>query len=188
MFRSTGNVLHFEGTVSGDPLPVVAALHNLIHKQGYGDITLDFARALYMAPSFMVPLVSVCRGYRREQVDFDIVMPSDKKAASLISNANWAHLISPEHFESKSENNQRHLSATQFFTPDEHHTAVDRSINLLLEVAAGMGRSRIKALEWALNEISDNVLNHAESPIGGIMQVVSDVTPVSHPAITRVLG
>lgn len=173
MFWSSANTLHFEGDVSGDPLPVVAALHNLVHKQGYEDIALDFKKATFLAPAFMVPLVSVCRSYRKENVDFDIMFPDDRKSAAILSNANWAYLISPEHYESRGENNQRHLSATQFFTPDDHHKAVDKSISLLLEVAAGMDRSRIKALEWALNEVSDNVLNHAESPIGGIMQVVS---------------
>lgn len=34
-------------------------------------------------------------------------------------------------------------------------------------------RTQLKALEWALNEITDNVLNHAESPIGGLVQIQS---------------
>ena len=173
MFRTVENSIIFDGTQSGDPLPVVAALHSLIHKQGYQDVTLDFRRARFLAPAFMLPLVSLCRAYRREKVDFTIVMPEDRKIANLFSNANWSHLIAPEHYESKSENNISNLSATQFFTPDEHHEAVDKSIGLLLQIASGMDRSRLKALEWSLNEISDNVLNHAESPIGGLMQVVS---------------
>lgn len=179
LLRSSGNNLYFDGDQRGTPLPVIAALHNLIHKQGYSEVVLDFQYAGYLSPAFVLPIVSACRAYRRERVGFEIVMPGDRKSANLFSNANWAHLISPEHFESKSENNIKHLSATQFLTAEDHHSAVDRSIGILLEVAEGLDRSRIKALEWSLNEITDNVLNHAESHIGGLMQVVTYSKKVS---------
>src|SRR5437660_4581721 len=44
----------------------------------------------------------------------------------------------------------------------EQFDAVDRSINVILQSIGGLDRSRLKALEWSLNEITDNVLNHAE--------------------------
>lgn len=34
-----------------------------------------------------------------------------------------------------------------------------------------MERSSFAAFEWSINEITDNVLTHAESPIGGVVQV-----------------
>jgi hypothetical protein len=46
-------------------------------------------------------------------------------------------------------------------------------LELILHRARGIDHNRLKALEWALNEVCDNVLNHAESAIGGIMQVVT---------------
>jgi hypothetical protein len=100
-------------------------------------------------------------------------MPDNVKSAAIMSNANWAHLIIPEKFESKSENNIKHISATQFFSADEHHRAVDKTINLMLQLVEGLDRSKFKALEWSLNEITDNVLNHSDSPVGGLIQVVT---------------
>lgn len=173
MFQSVGNHLHFEGNLKGDVLNVIGRLHNLIHKQGYQDIILDFSKAGFLSPAFMLPIVTACRAYRREKVEFSIIMPENRAGASIMSNANWAHLIIPEQYDSKSENNIKHISATQFFTAEEHHKSVDKSIGLLLQLAEGMDRNRIKALEWSLNEITDNVLNHSESPVGGVMQVVT---------------
>jgi anti-sigma regulatory factor (Ser/Thr protein kinase) len=163
----------FDEAVGGEFLHATAALHNLVHKLGYQDVVLDFSETQRLWPEFMVPLVTMCRLYRQEHVDFQIVEPQDPQAARILSNTNWAHIIQPEKFESKSAYNKNHLSVRQYFTPDEHHDAVDASLELILHKARGIDHDRLKALEWALNEICDNVLNHAQSPIGGIMQVVT---------------
>jgi anti-sigma regulatory factor (Ser/Thr protein kinase) len=170
---SDGNRLFFVGSVSGEFLPTTAAVHNLIKKQGYRDVVLDFRRSTFLSAEFMVPFVTTCRAHRQDKVDFELLMPDDSRSAALMSNTNWAHLISPEQFEPKDENNIRHLSARQYFTSDEHHRAVDDSLETILKSISGIDRSRLKALEWALTEITDNVLNHAESPVGGIMQVMT---------------
>jgi hypothetical protein len=172
-FWSEGNHLHLSGRVDGDVRQVSAALHNIVHKQGYQDLTLDFSGATFLAPFTMVSIATMCRAYRRERVVFDLVFPRENKSARLLDNANWAHLIIPERFPDRAGLNVRNLSATLFTTPDQHYKAVDQSIDLFLSSAEGIDRSKLKALEWSLNEITDNVLNHAESPIGGVMQVVN---------------
>ncbi|HWE45960.1 MAG TPA: STAS-like domain-containing protein [Caulobacteraceae bacterium] len=178
MFRTDGNIIYFNGEqkggVTGDTLKVLAALHGIVKKQGYEDVTLDFSHAGFIQPSFLVPLATVCRAYRKEKIDFDLVMPAEAKTAALMSNANWAHLISPEKYVARDEFNKHHLSALQFMSAEEHHAAVDRCVALLLQTLVGIDRKRIKALEWALNEITDNVLNHAESHVGGVVQVVNN--------------
>jgi anti-sigma regulatory factor (Ser/Thr protein kinase) len=100
-------------------------------------------------------------------------MPSEQKTTLLMSNTNWAHLLSPGQFEAKVGSDLMHLYARQYRTSEEHFQAVDDSVRVMLNSLEGIDRSRLKALEWALNEITDNVLNHANSPIGGIMQVVT---------------
>lgn len=167
MFRSEANHLLFTGSTGDDVLPVTAALHNLITKQGYKDIILDFNKVEFVDNSFVFPLVTTARFHRAENVDFELILPEDPKLANLFRNANWAHLISPERFDPRDERNKEHLSAIQFTDADDHFKAVDRSMDLLLRTLKGLDRSRLKALEWSLNEITDNVLNHSESPVGG---------------------
>jgi hypothetical protein len=173
MFRSEGNHLYFLNNTADDIFPVTAALFNLIHKQGYKDVILDFSQSNFLDPKFMLPLVATARSYRSDKVDFDLIMPSDQKAAKLIENTNWAHLITPERFEARDNRNINHLSAIQYMNAREQFDAVDRSMNIILQSIGGLDRSRLKALEWSLNEITDNVLVHSESPLGGIVQVVS---------------
>jgi hypothetical protein len=173
MFRSESNHLYFSGPTGDDVLPVVAALHNLVHKQGYKDVILDFQKSGYLDPKFMLPLVATARLYRIEKVDFELIEPEDLQSARMLQNTNWAHLIWPEKYDARDERNQMHLSAVQYSTAGDQFAAVDRSIDVILKSVGGLDRGRLKALEWSLNEITDNVLNHAESPMGGLVQVVT---------------
>lgn len=173
MFWNVGNHLHFEKSVGGDPLPVIAALYNLIKKQGYQDLVLDFSRSTSLAASFVLPIITVCRSYRIQKVDFDLILPEERKTAGLFLNTNWAHLIKPEKFEDRGGRSQHHFSATQYRTSDEQFSVVDASMAMMLQSLPGIDRSRLSALEWALNEVTDNVLNHSSSPIGGILQVIT---------------
>jgi hypothetical protein len=173
LFRSESNHLYFSGPTGDDVLPVVAALHNLVHKQGYKDVILDFSKSGYLDPKFMLPLVATARLYRIEKVDFELIEPEDPSSARLLQNTNWAHLIWPEKYDARDDRNQLHLSAVQYSTAEDQFAAVDRSIDVILRSVGGLDRDRLKALEWSLNEITDNVLNHAESPMGGLVQVVT---------------
>lgn len=170
--RSEANHIYFDAKLQGDFLPATAALHNLAIKQGYQDIILDFRNTRFLAADYMIPLVTSCRAYRSQKIDFEILMPDDRQAANLFSNTNWAHLISPERFEAKDDKNINHMSARQYINPEQQFKAVDDSIEVIIKSISGIDRSRVIALEWALNEITDNVLNHAESNIGGIIQVI----------------
>lgn len=171
--RSEGNRIYFSGDVGGDPLPTVAALHDIIKRQDYSDVVLDFRDARTLWPGYMLPLVTTCRAYRQDRVDFELLVPDDRKVAGLMINTNWANLILPEKFDEQVKKDNKHMPARRFISGDEHFDAVDASLELILSLVPGIDRNRIKALEWALNEITDNVLNHSQSPLGGIMQVVS---------------
>jgi hypothetical protein len=173
MIKTEGNTLLFSGSSSlSDLHRPLAMMHNLVSKQGYQDITLDFSAATVLSASFMLPLVCILRSYRLNKVDLYLVLPTDDKLARLFNNANWAHQIDPQHFDPRDEFNQNHVSAIQFRDADEQQAAVDKVVNLILEFMPHLDRRKIAALEWAINEITDNVLNHSESRIGGLVQAI----------------
>ena len=128
MFRTEANHLHFVGNTGAEVLPVTAALHNLIHKQGYRDVTLNFSKAGFLDAKLMLPLVTMARFYRSEKVDFDIIEPEEAGPRRLLQNTNWAHLIDPAKFDARDDRNQLHLSAIQYSTADDQFRAVDASL------------------------------------------------------------
>jgi hypothetical protein len=173
MFRTEHNNILFSGKIDDDLHKVSAALFNLTKKQGYSDIILDFSAVTRLSPRIMLPLSTVVRAYRRDGIDFDFVLPQDQKLSSLLRNTNWLHLMAPERFEPRDEYNVDHLSAIQFSNAEQHDEAINRSMNVILQSSRNLNRNHLKALEWSLNEITDNVLNHAQSPMGGVVQVVN---------------
>jgi anti-sigma regulatory factor (Ser/Thr protein kinase) len=44
-------------------------------------------------------------------------------------------------------------------------------VNAILGAIPDLDRKNLAALEWSINEITDNVLNHSRSTIGGLVQV-----------------
>jgi anti-sigma regulatory factor (Ser/Thr protein kinase) len=56
----------------------------------------------------------------------------------------------------------------QFLNHDEREVATDKVINSALRTAK-LQRNHMAALEWAVNEITDNVLTHSDSKVGGFL-------------------
>jgi hypothetical protein len=142
LLGSESNHLHFSGPTGDNVLPVVAALHNLVHEQGYKDVILDVSKSGHLDSKF-------------------------------IRNTSWAHVIWPREYDARDDRNQLHLSAIKYSTAEELFAAVDRSIDVILRSVGGLDRGQLKAPEWSLNETTDNVRNYAESPMGGLVQVVT---------------
>ncbi|PHY21377.1 STAS-like domain-containing protein [Caulobacter sp. BP25] len=167
------NEIFLGGNLQGEPLPALAAIFNLIEKQGYRDVVLNFKSASFISAAYMMPIVMVCLRYRRlSGVDFNLKMPTNKRLAKVMLNTNWSHYMCGVYpkFDDLNLNN---MSVMSFSDAKEHEKAVDKIVHTLLRVLRGATRSKMKALEWALNEITDNVLGHAQSRVGGLVQVLS---------------
>jgi anti-sigma regulatory factor (Ser/Thr protein kinase) len=117
----------------------------------------------------MVPALAVIRDFRREGVTFDLVQPNQQSARSIFHNANWAHLINDLEHEASTFDGEGHLPASAYRTQAEHISAVDRVMSMILK-AVPLNRKQLAALEWSVGEITDNVLNHAQSEMGGVIQ------------------
>ncbi len=161
------------GLAIADFRRVTATLYNLTHSRGYRDITLDFAECSFTHAPPMVALICDCMRYQKLGVDFTLVAPNNLLLSRLFINSNWARLIDPEQFPVSGYSPPKHNPATQFTTIEEQGDIVNRVMDTLLASMSGFNRSHLKAIEWSLNEIIDNVLVHAHSPVGGVVQVTA---------------
>jgi anti-sigma regulatory factor (Ser/Thr protein kinase) len=173
MIRTETNTIIFDGDLRSDLRSTIACIYQLSQKLGYQDILLDFRRAKYADASLMLPLSSYAEYYRKHHVDFSLVEPADGRLRRLFLNTNWAHFIDPRSYALSEKRRFNNLPAIQFSDSDAQHSAVNSAMEVLMETIKVEDRKQLKALEWALNEITDNVLNHAESPTGGIVQIQS---------------
>ena len=167
-----GNSVRFCGTQSwADLRRSCALLHETISRRGFRDVTLDFSQCERVTQSVMLPLMPVVSGYRNEGVAFYLVPPQQENLRRLFENANWSHFISPcVHSASRHEGG--HVPALNYGESEKEFEILDRVMDLILE-SLQPDRQTLKAVEWSLWEIMDNVSSHAESSVGGFVQATA---------------
>jgi hypothetical protein len=151
-----------------------SALYKLIDRMGYLDLILDFTECDNVFERFVLPIACLTRYYRQEyNVSFELKHPRSQQLSGLFRNANWSHLIDPDNNEPTRFDGTQHVPACQFFTPDDHFSAVDKVLDAVLCTLPDLSRDSLKALKWSLDEITDNVLQHSESKVGGFLQATT---------------
>ncbi len=166
------NIIKFQGQYRDADLhhPLVC-LHHAVHDHGYQDITLDFSDCTETYPGPMLALCVELLRLRIEHVDATLILPKRDVLARLFVNANWANLIEPRKYDPSKFRGHTQIPATVFANPAEQNDAVNRIVNAILGGIPDIRREHFAALEWSINELTDNVIVHAESPIGGLVQV-----------------
>lgn len=175
MVESYEKHIFINGTLGGDDYRrTLAAIHRATHEQKYSNIALDFSECIAAYPSGMLPVISYVRALTKSHVDFSLVLPKDEMLARRFKSSNWAHLLEPRnHNESRSSQNQSNVPALVFLNEQDQQSCVNRIVDSILRTVSGLNRSDFAAVEWALNEITDNVLNHSQSATGGIVQLTA---------------
>lgn len=168
----TENTVSFSGSFGLQDLHrPLAGLHQAVQKAGYSDIILDFSRCDAAFPAAMLALCAQVSKLRQAQIDIDLRLPKDEKLRRLFQNANWAHYIAPRIYDPSTFRGYTQIPATQYASPEDQSKAVNRIVNAILGAIPEMERKDFAALEWAINELTDNVLVHSESSVGGFVQV-----------------
>src|SRR5216684_1948072 len=162
--HTSGNRITIQGPLrTKDVRRVLAAMHNLINSLGYQDIELDFGSCTATFSGPMLSLAAYAERYLINGIDVDLTLPSDLNLQRLFLNTNWAHLIDPRRYEPSRYKGRTQIPAIKYASGIDQHTAVQSVMTKMLSALADFDRSHLKAIEWSLNEITDNVLNHARS-------------------------
>ena len=151
-----------------------AILHHAIDQRGYRDVILDFSTCEGISESVMLPLVPILTKYRElENFDFRYIQPQEDVLRRLFINTNWAHYIMPERY-AQNPHEGGHVPALRFGygANGGQGDILDRVMDLILSQLQ-TNRDTLKAVEWSLGEIMDNVPNHADSPVGGFVQATA---------------
>ena len=171
--EQTGNQIFVSGSLSLDSFRgLLAAIHQAAIEKGHAEVTLDFSDTTWVDPGPMVAVLAFCIQLRDESdVDFSLVRPGAGNVWRLFSNANWAHLVAPQQFSKSTWHPPSGLPASRFRSPKEQDEIVSQIVDAVLASPAGLARPGLAAFEWAVNEITDNVLQHADSAQGGLVQL-----------------
>ena len=150
---------------------LLAAIHDRVVNRGYSDLVLEFSDC---TSAFAGPMLALCAQVvkmRAEGIGAALVLPSDLKLQKLFKNANWAHHIDPERFEVSKFKGSSQVPALHFVTANDQDRSVNTIMNAVLGSLSDFTREDLAAIEWSVNEITDNVINHSESATGGFVQL-----------------
>lgn len=171
MIPRSGNILYFSSPVVIETIPgIAAALHHAV-KAGYPELTLDFTDCTAALPAPMLALCSRVVRLRQEDINCKLIMPKKHSLANHFVNANWAHLLDPESFSQSKFRGHTIFPATHFEDSVGQRNAVDRVVSAVLGSTIGIDRHGLSSFEWSIAEITDNVLLHSQSSIGGLVQL-----------------
>lgn len=132
----------------------------LERKRGF---TFDFRRTQFAAPVAMTQLVVHTDACRQSGMHFDVIGPSNPKTRGVFEHRNWAHHLSPVNYEPNDRQPVGWLPVARYPTDEQLLGLVNHTCDVVLR-EADVRRSALHGLEWALNEIADNVFQHADAP------------------------
>jgi anti-sigma regulatory factor (Ser/Thr protein kinase) len=167
--RAHRNTIIISGDLRLDSFPrLTSVIFQLVAKAGYPEVILDFSNLTSLTHS-VVPVMAahLRRLVRDEKVEFEYIPPRHAPLAGRIEKLGLAHYIEHRRF-SKPRLNSSDPSVLQFLDQDEREVAVDKVLKSALR-KTDLSRQNIAALEWAVNEITDNVLSHSNSQVGGFL-------------------
>ena len=97
------------------------------------------------------------------------ILPKKYDVRKLFRRVNWAYFLNPEKFEPTESHHDRHLIIHSFDNGNDQKRIVDDFMDVVLRTME-ISRDVISGIEWSINEITDNVLNHSQSKVGGFVQ------------------
>lgn len=159
----TGRTFNYSSYLSVLPA-LVAALRNNVDS-----VTIDLSTQQFFFPDGMAPLCALIRHLAEHKVYSDVLTPDDDRMFRYFRTAGWAAAMEG------GRSDQRRLGSTYlplsyYDTYTELNELVQQAVRVVAEadvVSSGV----LDAISWTLNEVADNVLNHAGENTRGWIQL-----------------
>ena len=152
---------------------LLAAMHNTVKKKGFEEVELDFSSCSAAFGGSMLAVAAQSQRYLRDGIDISLTLPTNYGLKRLFLNTNWANLIDFRKYPESTFRGYTQVPAIKYSDGIQQHKAVEEILRITLSALSNFDRSHLRAIEWSINEVTDNVLNHAESPTGGFVQVTN---------------
>jgi len=145
-----------------------------LHYQRYNGtrvLTLDFSGVEVGYPGGMVPIISSVTELRVAGVVCDVLPPKNTHTADVFRRLGWAYFLSEASTKPPTDVAKSALPLRQYSSSQELNKVVNDAVDICLQNLA-YARGVHAALEWVINEIAGNVLDHSCADVGW-MQIVT---------------
>jgi hypothetical protein len=165
------NKIMFPSRISVGLLPEFAAALSVWQQKKPGNyLTLDFSGVTKAFANGMLGIIATVAQLRLQGYDPIIILPHDPDYREFFLTTNWAHFLHPQ-YPMDSGQKRRHF-AQQFSYADTLPNLIYPFMNIVMRYIS-MPKDILSALDWSVAEVCDNVINHANSPVGGFLQIIA---------------
>ncbi len=171
-YDSYKNRIIFPERIATGILPSFAgALYQWKSRNLTNRITLDFSGVTKAFANGMLGIIATVADLRLQGYEITIQPPGLPVTKAFFLSTNWGYLLDPFLLPKSSRRNQKHF-VQQFTSFQELPNLVNNFMDIIMRHIE-MPKDILSALEWSVNEICDNVINHSISKPGGFLQVIA---------------
>ena len=145
-------------------------------------ILLDLSNIHFAHPSGMAPIVANIQHWYAQGYTFDVALPSEPFLADYFRKAGWIQGIEGVHLELRTGRpKDTFIPLVSYETHNELNEIINETLRHFSRIAS-FKKGVLDGLEWALNEVADNVLIHsggskgwiqlAQQPSKGLIEIV----------------
>ena len=151
-------------------LRFIAAV-NIFRKSHNRDVIVDFRQIERAFLNGMLPIIATIEDLRKEGFEVTVLMPENSHLKNVFDENNWSYFLEPGQFKDSQSIYNPHLVTRRFKDSAGQKDTVDQFIKMVIGTIK-ISDDIIRGLEWTVNEITDNVLNHSEADEGIFQAVV----------------
>jgi anti-anti-sigma regulatory factor len=145
---------------------ILHELHHIIDELGYQDVVIDFSQCKKVYPNVAVPLAGIFEFYRTQRnIGLQFTGESDFLKRT--------YLLNPRIFKPQDNADYAALDTVWKYSNSYDMCRLVSSVIGDLESKIEFESNVLQGLEWCLNEVMDNVLQHSvlgdEKPLGYVM-------------------
>ena len=135
---------------------------DLYTRSGDRNLVVDLSQVQTTFADGIIPLITELDYLRNEGHTVKVRLPGDLNQHRLYRSMNWAHFLYPEQYETSEFFDTKHLPLSSFRNQEQQYELVNKFMKVILDQTQ-YSESVYQMLEWSVNEITDNVLQHAKS-------------------------
>ncbi len=136
----------------------IRIMKDAIYKRGYKSLKLDLSRVKGFYPNAVVPVAGILQYIQNEKL-IDIELTNDCHISST-------HILNPQRFNGDS---RYVLNRVWLFSTSEEVAKIVDAYIVELQKSAQFYKGVLNAIEWSLNEVLDNVIQHSKTGFGYVM-------------------
>lgn len=137
----------------------IRAINEAVNKHGYRSLAIDFDNVEGIYPNAAVPLAGILQ-YLQKEKGIEIEVENERRVEK-------ENILKPQKYSTK--DNRYILNRVWYFSSSEEVARIVDAYIKELQKSAQFYKGVLNAIEWSLNEVMDNVIQHSKTGFGYVM-------------------